>query len=321
MNFLKNALLISLAISMLVIAMGAYTRLSDAGLGCPDWPGCYGYLSVPSSLSEIASAESAFPESAPVVSEKAWPEMIHRYLAASFGLLAIGIALYHISLRMQTYVAASLLALIIFQATLGLWTVTLKLHPLVVMLHLLGGFVISILLLWLLLGPRKEKSSLDKWAYLILCTILIQVFFGAWTSANYSSLICPDFPFCQGMLFPKMSFKGAFNFLPPLGDNYQYGVLDNISRVTIHMTHRYFAIITSFSIITFLIYAFYQNNAPRMIIYFVALLLFTQIGLGIMNVVYLLPTFVALAHNICGLLLLLSWTWLTHSLSNSTQTQ
>jgi len=320
MKTMKNSLVIALGLSLLVVLLGAYTRLSDSGLGCPDWPGCYGHIAVPTSVSDIQAAQVAFPNAKPVIAEKAWPEMIHRYLAGTFGLFTISISVYHIYYNIQRKAASILLFLVLFQATLGLWTVTLKLHPLVVMLHLLGGFTISILLLWLKLGTKQSYSYMDKWAYAILAIILMQVFFGAWTSANYSSLICPDFPFCQGKLFPEMNFQEAFSLLSPIGSNYEFGVLDNVSRVTIHMTHRYFAIVTGFVIITFLICAFYKECASKKVILTVGFLLFTQILLGILNVILLLPTHIALAHNLCGLLLLLSWICLTHSLQNNTST-
>ena len=320
MNKMQASLVTALGLSLLVVMLGAYTRISDSGLGCPDWPGCYGQLTVPSNETEITAAETAFPNAKPVIAEKAWPEMIHRYLAGSLGLFVASIAAYHLYHGIQRQAAGLLLFLIFFQATLGLWTVTLKLHPLVVMLHLIGGFTISILLLWLLLGKKKSHTPLDKWAYIILAIILMQVFFGAWTSANYSSLICPDFPFCQGKVFPPMNFQEAFSMLMPFGADYEFGVLDNISRVTIHMTHRYFAIVTCFGIISFLICAYHQQRASVIAISIVASLLALQILLGILNVILLLPIPIALAHNLCGLLLLLSWICLTHSLYDNTST-
>lgn len=318
MTKVKYSLTIALILSFLVISLGAYTRLSDSGLGCPDWPGCYGHLTVPSSTQDIQAAQLAFPDAKPVIAEKAWPEMIHRYLAGTFGLFVIGIACYHIYNNTQRTTASLLLGLIVFQATLGLWTVTLKLHPIIVVLHLLGGFLISSLLLWLLLGKKKQHTGLDKWAYFILAVILTQAFFGATTSANYSSLICPDFPFCQGVLFPELNLQEAFaSLVAPFGADYEYGVLNNISRVTIHMTHRYFAIITAFGIISFLVYCYYQEACPKKILITVASILTAQILLGILNIILLLPTYIAVTHNLFGLLLLLSWIYLTHSLNNS----
>lgn len=311
---------VKLLLSLVVILLGAYTRLKDAGLGCPDWPGCYGYAFMPTSEAEIQEAEASFPLARPVVTEKALPEMVHRYLAGFFGLLCVSIAAYHIAHKKHRVAASFLAVLIAFQATLGLWTVTLKLHPVVVLLHLFGGFSISTILLWLLLGNKRESTPFDKWAFLILGVILTQVFFGAWTSANYSSIICPDFPFCQGSLLPEMSFSTAFNIFLPFGDNYEFGILDNISRVTIHMTHRYFAVITSFGIITFLYMAYYSNAIKLKTALLVLSILSAQVLLGILNILYLIPIPIALAHNIGGLLLLLSWIWLTHSLSNNHST-
>ena len=307
---------ITLIFSIIVISMGAYTRLSDSGLGCPDWPGCYGYLTVPESHSEIQDAESKFPEARPVETEKAWPEMIHRYLAATLGLLVITTAVTHLYQKKQRLIALALILLIGLQGTLGLWTVTLKLHPLIVMFHLLGGFSTAILLTLLLLGPRPQHSRYDKYAIGVFVIIFMQVFLGAWTSANYASLICPDFPSCQGSLFPPFSFSKAFNFFLPFDTDYEFGALDNIARVTIHMSHRYFAMIVTFSIIGFLSVTYYMQLAPKKIIYLIALLLIIQLTLGIMNILYLMPQVIAVGHNIFGLFILLSWTWLIHSLSD-----
>lgn len=316
MNKTKILTLVTLLFSLIVISMGAYTRLSDSGLGCPDWPGCYGYLSVPLTQTEIQDAESKFPEARPVETEKAWPEMIHRYLAATLGLLVIMTAITHLYQKKQRLIAFSLLVLIALQGTLGLWTVTLKLHPLIVMLHLLGGFSTAILLVLLLLGPRAQHSHYDKYAIAVFFIIFMQVFLGAWTSANYASLICPDFPSCQGSLFPPVSFSKAFNFLLPFDSDYEFGTLDNIARVTIHMSHRYFAMIVTFSMIGFLSVAYYMQLAPKKILYLIASLLIVQLTLGIMNILYLMPQYIAVGHNIFGLFILLSWTWLIHSLSD-----
>lgn len=312
----RNIIVLTMIFSLIVIAMGAYTRLADAGLGCPDWPGCYGHLTVPSSAEEIIKAEADYPNAPPVVAEKAWPEMIHRYLAGTLGIMIIAIALINLIHKKQLLISGALILTVVFQALLGLWTVTLKLHPLVVLLHLFGGFTITSLLVLLLLGKRPKKSHIDKWGYLILSFIIIQIFFGAWTSANYAALICPDFPYCQGELIPPMSFADAFNIFLPINENYEFGVLGNISRVTIHLSHRYFAIFTAFAMISFLVYAYYFKLVPKPLILLVALILFIQATLGIANVIYLLPRSVAVAHNLCGLFLLLSWIWLLHSLSN-----
>ena len=321
MSIPRKYLFLILVFSLIVISMGAYTRLADAGLGCPDWPGCYGQLSVPTSAEEITQAESNYPEAVPVVSEKAWPEMIHRYLAGALGVAVIAIALINLYQKQRVWVSSLLILVIIIQALLGLWTVTLKLHPLVVLLHLLGGYTIASLLLLLLLGKRRGRSMIDKWAFVILGVIIMQIFFGAWTSANYAALICPDFPYCQGQLIPPLSFANAFNIFLPLNQNYEFGILGNISRVTIHLSHRYFAIITAFGIISVLVYAYYQKAAPKHIIFIVAVVLTLQAALGIMNIIYLLPKSIAVAHNLCGLLLLLSWIWLLHSLLDNTSKQ
>lgn len=307
-----------LALSFVVILMGAYTRLADAGLGCPDWPGCYGHLFVPQGQDAIIMAEKAYPEAMPVEAEKAWPEMIHRYLAGGFGLCVIAFSLYTLSQKTYTRTAKTLICLIIFQALLGLWTVTLKLHPVTVMLHLLGGFTTAVLLFSMLLR-KKESTQLDRIGYFIFSCIILQILLGGWVSSNYAALICPDFPYCQGFIFPEMSFKSAFTPWLPMGDNYQYGVMDNTARVTIHLTHRYFAVILSIGIIGFLSYCYLKKQAPTKYLIATMGVLITQVTLGILNITLLLPMHVALSHNFFGLLLLLSWLSLLRNLKQPLQ--
>lgn len=315
--FRKIALLATL-LALIVVVMGAYTRLSNAGLGCPDWPGCYGHLlGVPESNSEIDQANQAFPERA-VESGKAWKEMIHRYLAEGLGLLIVILAIVAIvnrkKMHQPVWLPICLVGLVIFQGLLGMWTVTLLLKPVIVMLHLLGGLTI-LSLLWLLVlkSSVQQTSAGNKKLIPILLVGLIllvgQIGLGGWTSANYAALACPDFPTCQGEWWPETDFKEAFVFWRGLGQNYEFGVLDNPARTAIHLSHRMFAIVVGIFWVLLLLRIMKRNNLSqnlRQLASITLLLLLAQIALGVSNVVMKLPISVAVMHNGGAALLLLS---------------
>ena len=315
--FRKIALLATL-LALIVVVMGAYTRLSNAGLGCPDWPGCYGHLlGVPESNSEIDQANQAFPERA-VESEKAWKEMIHRYLAEGLGLLIVILAIVAIinrkKMHQPIWLPICLVGLVIFQGLLGMWTVTLLLKPVIVMLHLLGGLTI-LSLLWLLVlkSPAQQMSVGNKKFTPILLVGLIllvgQIGLGGWTSANYAALACPDFPTCQGEWWPETDFKEGFVFWRGLGQNYEFGVLDNPARTAIHLSHRMFAIVVAVFWVLLLLRIMQRNISSqnlRQLATITLLLLLAQIALGVSNVVMKLPISVAVMHNGGAALLLLS---------------
>jgi cytochrome c oxidase assembly protein subunit 15 len=310
-----------------VILLGAYTRLKDAGLGCPDWPGCYGQITVPHTTSEIQQAAKLFPGEK-VEAAKAWPEMVHRYFAGTLGLIIFILAIWSIVRKLKyrdqpLWIPLILAAFVIFQAALGMWTVTWKLLPLVVMGHLLGGFTVAALLWWLTLktggflqSAKISFQQLRPWAWIALIIVALQIFLGGWTSANYASLACTHFPFCNGSLFPPMAFKEAFNFASPIGTNYQGGVLDMAARVTIHMMHRYGALVTFLFVGALSVYLIVSRSEAglRPIGWIILLLLLLQILLGILNVVLMLPLLVAVAHNGVAALLLLSLVTLLYKL-------
>ena len=314
--FRKIALLATL-LTLIVVVMGAYTRLSDAGLGCPDWPGCYGYLlGVPESSSEIDQANQAFPERA-VETGKAWKEMIHRYLAEGLGLLILILAFVAIRNRRDTnqalWLPIILVGLVIFQGLLGMWTVTLLLKPVIVMLHLLGGLSILALLWWLVLRASAKQTlvrSTTLTSILVVGLLLlgVQILLGGWTSANYAALACPDFPTCQGEWWPATDFKEGFVFWRGLGQNYEFGVLDSPARTAIHLSHRIFAIVVTVFWLVLLLRIIMRNKFSNMrqLATITLLLLLAQIALGISNVVMKLPISVAVMHNGGAALLLLS---------------
>jgi len=322
-NLLTHKLTFGTAVlTLVVILLGAWTRLSDAGLGCPDWPGCYGHLTVPQTEEALAKAKELFPGQQ-VVAEKAWPEMIHRYFAGTLGLLVFLITFllikYKEEVNNMTPLAVGLGGLIIFQALLGMWTVTLGLWPLTVMGHLLGGFVTLNLLWYITLRLRDRNLQMHKHALqglvkIAMVVVFVQIMLGGWTSSNYSALICPDFPTCNGSMFPPMDFIGAFQLWGHGVENYEFGVLEKDAMVTIQWTHRLGAYIT-IAMLIYMISRIWQYKRFRNILKVVAGLLTLQVALGITNVLTGLPMSVALAHNGIAVMLLLSLVTLFHYMS------
>ena len=222
MIWFKNIVLAATMLALCVVVFGAYVRLTDAGLGCPDWPGCYGTLTVPESVAAIEKAQANYPESS-IDSKKAWIEMIHRYIAAILGFLILSLAVLAYRKKDEINVKPSLvyglLGLVIAQGMLGMWTVTELVHPGIVTMHLLGGFSTTTLLFWLLLNERKpltlDQPILNKHKIMLaIVTVLLvfQIFLGGWTSTNYAALACGDyFPSCLGEMWPDdMDFKNAY---------------------------------------------------------------------------------------------------------------
>ena len=308
-SWLQRAAGLAVALAFVVVVLGAYTRLTDAGLGCPDWPGCYGYLSVPGAAANLATAASRFPD-APFEAHKAWPEMVHRYFAGSLGVLILALA--GLALRGRASGGALklpllLVGLVVLQAAFGMWTVTLKLWPQVVTTHLLGGFA-TLALLWLLYLRQRALSSLATrlrpHAVIALIVVIVQIALGGWTSSNYAALACPDFPTCQGQWWPSMDAAAGFDFFQDVGPNYLGGLMEGAARIAIHMAHRIGAIVVLFVVGT-LALRVWSSRGGRRLGTTVLLLLAAQIGLGIANVELALPIAVATAHNATGALLLL----------------
>ncbi len=305
---LKTFLLI---LTLIVIVFGAYVRLTDAGLGCPDWPGCYGKL--------VPSGVSGYEGSGEYDSGKAWREMIHRYLAGFLGVGIFGLALY--SLRSGSRFRSLelvLVPLVVFQSILGMFTVTLLLKPLVVSLHLMGGLTILSVLWWSLLRDLDLRSSvikksglLKKLGWLTFSALVVQIFLGGWTSTNYAALACTDFPTCHGSLMPPIHFREAFTLWRGLGIDYEYGVLDSATRTTIHYVHRFWALVTVVLVASFLTASvFFGDRRLKISSSLIFAAISTQVGLGISNVVYGLPLGVAVAHN--GGAAVLTLVMLTH---------
>lgn len=297
--------------ALLVVSVGAYTRLADAGLGCPDWPGCYGFLTVPNQASEISTAEARYPE-APVEFAKAWWEMGHRYIAGALLLLVASILVIAYRAREKEdtplKLAAVLMVVILWQAAFGAWTVTLKLWPQVVTGHLIGGFT-TLSLMWLLFlrqgGLSGVVSALPRpnWlAKLAFVAVVLQIILGGWVSSNYAALACYDFPSCDGTYTPDMDLQQGFNIFQSVGPNYLGGLMTNEARMAIHWVHRIGAIVVLL-VVGGLVFQTVKQVA--VVGYALLAALVTQITLGIFNVVWVLPLLNATAHNTVGALLLL----------------
>lgn len=298
-----------------VVALGAYVRLTDAGLGCPDWPGCYGTLTVPQSEAAIASAQTAYPSNTIVVG-KAWREMIHRYFAGTLGLIVLAIFVLGWTakreIKCSPWTPSFLLVLIAFQAMLGMWTVTMLLKPAIVSAHLIGGMTTLALLTWLAhrhwghFSSTIVKSNRLRIAIrFALLILVIQIFLGGWTSTNYAALACTDFPTCHGVWMPEMDFKDAFHMVRELGQGANGGALTLASITAIQWTHRLGALITFIylGILAFNILKYWQLKRLGLILLFV---LCVQISLGIANLVLHLPLVLAVAHNFtAGLLVII----------------
>lgn len=306
-SFLALRVLVGLSIvlALVVVILGAYTRLVDAGLGCPDWPGCYGHLTVPQTESEITQAEELYPD-VPVEKGKAWVEMIHRYFASGLGLLAIVITVVAWLGKQPLKLPVAFLVLVVVQGAFGAWTVTLKLWPQVVTAHLLGGFA-TMALLWFyfvrLIGMKAPLLSpgVRHHVHVVLVLLVIQIALGGWVSSNYAALACPDFPFCHGSLLPEMDLLAGFNIFQDVGPNYLGGQLSNDARVAIQMVHRLGAFIVLAAGFWLVV-----RLSSRQIRAIVGGLLALQFVLGVANVAFSLPLAVAVLHNAIAAVLLLS---------------
>lgn len=326
--------LFAVGLALCVVVLGAFTRLSDAGLGCPDWPTCYGhYMLWPETPEEIAAANALHPDF-PFEESIAWPEVVHRYFASTLGLVII--ALNVIAWRKRHTLGQPfklplfLLGLVIAQGLFGMWTVTLKLWPQVVTMHLLGGFA-TLSLLWLLSLRLNSRSwahpdvplvhwqALKPLAVVGLVLVCVQIALGGWTSSNYAALACPDLPTCQGRWLPPMNLAQGFNVFQEIGPNYLGGQMDGEARVAIHFAHRVGAIVVALYLLFLVsrLYKYAGGRDMRAHANLILALLVIQVCLGLSNVIWSLPLWVAVAHNAGGALLLLSLVTLNYRLYRS----
>jgi cytochrome c oxidase assembly protein subunit 15 len=328
---LRRLAFTAMLLAFCVVVFGAYVRLSDAGLGCPDWPGCYGHITP-----AAAAAANAGTAEKPLHVGKAWREMIHRYGASTLGLLCVVIGALALYWRRQPGVPLvlplTLIGLVIFQGLLGMWTVTLLVTPLIVLLHLLFGLATLSSLWWLWLTLRRRSTNpwsgtrsamgggstaalvrpaplgLRRMALIGLIALIVQIALGGWTSTNYAAIACPDFPKCQAAWWPDADFRDAFVPWRGLGVNYEGGVLAPAARVAIHFTHRLGALVASLLLLLAAVRALQSrpegNSRKAAILTLGALAL--QLTIGISMVMRGFPLWLATAHNAGAAMLLLS---------------
>jgi cytochrome c oxidase assembly protein subunit 15 len=303
------------ALALAVIVAGAWVRLTDAGLGCPDWPGCYGMVTWPEAPEHVDRANAQWGHVRPVDSGKAFREMFHRYIAGLLGILILVMAIVAWRDRRRVpdqpvMLPTAILALVVFQALLGMWTVTLLLKPAIVTAHLIGGMATFSLLLWqaLRVTPRAHRPSLPARAqhavvWFALVAVAIQIVLGGWVSTNYAALACTDFPTCGGRWWPEMNFAEGFRVWRGVGVDYEGGVLDAAARNAIHMVHRLWAIVVV-AVFAWLTARLWRAEDLRVPAVATVALLVVQIALGIHNVLGGLPLANAVAHNGVAALLL-----------------
>ncbi len=299
-----------------LVLFGSFTRLSDSGLGCPDWPGCYGYMSPLGAGEAIEAAQSAMP-TGPVTLSKAWIEMIHRYLAMTVGVLILTLAVFSWK-RDRTLWAWPTLTLVwvCVQGAFGALTVTMKLFPAIVSLHLLGGMLLLVLLLIQLLRQRHAlwaetrlvlPSSVRWWLMATVGLLLVQVVMGAWVSSNYAVMACDTYPKCQGAWWPEMNFDKGFELWRHLGVDGLGEALPFQALTAIHFVHRWHAVPVALLLLwsAFLLHKHGLTLQAKGL----WLVLLLQFITGVSNAVLGWPLLAALLHtaSAAGLLMLLSW--------------
>jgi cytochrome c oxidase assembly protein subunit 15 len=314
-NFFQKLNWVLVFMTFDLIVFGAFTRLSDSGLGCPDWPGCYGTSNPWQAIGEIKLAETMMP-TGPVTVIKAWIEMIHRYLAMTVGaLIVVQVVLAWVkkkAMGKQAFFASTgLLFLVCIQGAFGAWTVTLKLQPIIVSIHLMLALVLLACLTAYAQHSWCDKASLAlpasfkplpaKILVLAFIALTIQIFLGAWVSTNYAVLACPDFPTCMGAIWPDTAWQEGFTFWRPLGLNADGEFISPVALQTIHWAHRVFALVV-FIVLSFLAWHGFQasGTTPSSLRRFSRLLfslLILQLLTGISNVVFQWPLVAALMHT------------------------
>ncbi len=308
---------IGVLITATVVGLGAWTRLSDAGLGCPDWPTCYGMLTVPTHAHDVAAANALYPDQ-PVVAHKAWPETIHRYFASTIGLVITLMAALALYARREPGLPVRhtvfLFLLVCLQGAFGAWTVTMKLFPPVVTGHLLFGFATftALFLLALRLSPFLRSSGnvaarkLLPVVLLAIIVLVLQIALGGWTASNYAATMCTGLPVCQEGWAQLLDFPEAFAIHTYAGTTYEFAPhLDAAAKLTIHVSHRLGAMVTATLLLLLAVLLLARGPGRyRRFAWLLLLVLALQLGLGASNIVFHLPLAVAVAHNVVALLLL-----------------
>jgi cytochrome c oxidase assembly protein subunit 15 len=326
--WIRRLALLGAVLCLGVVVLGGYTRLSNSGLGCPDWPGCFGHIAPTGNAEHYASDAEV---------RKAWVEMIHRYFASTLGLIIVVIAALSIRARrepgVRPWFALVLLVLVVLQGVLGMLTVTWLLKPLIVTGHLVGGLTTFAMLLWLWLSMRGEARPVNGssvlagnivvesggrarlWAGLALAALALQVALGGWTSSNYAAVACPDVPKCQNQWLPEANYDEAFVLWRGLGINYAGGVLDHPARVAIHFTHRVGAMLAG-ALLLLAVFSAIRGlgPGPRWAALAVLAALVAQICIGVFMVLRAFPLELAAAHNAGAALLVGATVWLNRKL-------
>ena len=314
-NFFQKLNWVLVFMTFDLIVFGAFTRLTDSGLGCPDWPGCYGTSNPWHALGEISLAEAAMP-TGPVTVIKAWIEMIHRYLAMTVGaliLIQVGAAWTKVGSLGKAPLLGSLglLILVCIQGAFGAWTVTLKLQPIIVTIHLMLALVLfACLIAYAQYSWQAQSSSAQqlpikplsaRWLLIAAAALTMQIFLGAWVSTNYAVLACPDFPTCMGSLWPETAWQEGFSLWRALGMNAQGEFISPVALQTIHWAHRVFAMIVLIVLGIFGMSALKVSNPVLSKMSQLAKLLLALLALqvitGISNVVFQWPLAAALMHT------------------------
>ena len=283
-----------------LVVFGSFTRLTDSGLGCPDWPGCYGEASPLGAKADIQAAQTALPDG-PVTWHKAWIEMVHRYLAMTVGVLILVMAVYSWLERRRLphspWWATFTLVWVLVQGLFGKYTVTLKLYPAIVTLHLLGGLVLLALLACqhtaFLARPLQLPAGLRRWAVLAMAVLALQIALGGWVSTNYAVLACTGFPACNQQWWPEMQFAPGFTLLRHLGLAGDGSALPFEALVAIHMVHRLFAVVVT----VVLAWRLWRQPGAQGLAKALAALLLAQLLSGLSNVVLGWPLVAALGHS------------------------
>ena len=307
---------ITLFLTFDLVVFGSFTRLSDSGLGCPDWPGCYGEASPLGARADIHAAQTALPDG-PVTWSKAWIEMIHRYLAMTVGVLilvtVVASWVERKRLPQSPWWPTLTLVWVVVQGLFGKYTVTLKLYPAIVTLHLLGGLLLLVLLAVQHTAYRNQplpaSSGLRRFAVWAAVALGVQIALGGWVSTNYAVLACSGFPACNGQAWPAMHWSEGFTLLRELGRAGHGGYLGFEALVAIHMAHRLFAVVATLALAA-LAWRLWRTPALQRFGAVLAALLLAQLASGLSNVVLGWPLFAALSHSAGAAALVLTLTLL-----------
>jgi cytochrome c oxidase assembly protein subunit 15 len=316
LTWFRRAARLGAVLAAIVVVVGAWVRLTDAGLGCPDWPGCYGHVHPAQLVGQSDAVAAAYP-GRPFDYTKALHEMVHRYIATTLGLVILGLAFYAWKNRADPaqprLLPGLLVGIVCVQGALGAFTVTLLLKPLIVTLHLVGGLTTMSILWWLSLAPeaREVKAAerpVRRLALAAFAVLAMQILLGGWTSTNYAAVACPDFPTCQGSFWPEKDYRDAFVLWRGLGIDYEGGVLANPARTAIHFTHRIGAVVAAAALLALAFAAWRraQTRRVRLAAAAVGAALVLQWLIG-MNLIWQgFPLWLGTSHNAGAALLLLA---------------